>query len=195
MANIIDKGQITLQGGAIMSWNITDDEVLTISGALWDGSVTVGKDIKSEAKFRHLVLDESVQAIGVFNFSDWDCLEEVTLPPSIKCIEHAAFCGCKNLKRVNLPDGIEIIGADSFCGCESLETIILPDTLKEIYEYAFYETGIAEISVPWKEPIYIGDECFPEDTVVYIPKEAHRAYLKASGWQYYTLKTITDRKH
>ena len=43
MANIIDKGQITLQGGAIMSWNITDDEVLTISGALWDGSVTVGK--------------------------------------------------------------------------------------------------------------------------------------------------------
>lgn len=137
MANIIDKGQITLQDGAVMSWNITDDEVLTISGALWDGSVTLGKDIKSEAKFRHLVLDESVQAIGVFNFSDWDCLEEVTLSPSIKCIEHAAFCGCKNLKRVNFSDGLEIIGADSFCGCESLETIILPSTLKEIYEYAF----------------------------------------------------------
>ena len=195
MANIIDKGQITLQDGSVMSWNITDDEVLTISGALWDGSVTVGKDIKSEAKFRHLVLDESVQAIGVFNFSDWDCLEEVTLPPSIKCIEHAAFCGCKNLKRVNLPDGLEIIGADSFCGCESLETIILPATLKEIYEYAFYETGIAEISVPWKEPICIENECFPEDTVVYIPKEARRAYSKASGWKDYTLKTITDRKH
>ena len=100
------------------------------------------------------------------------------------------FIGC-----LHLSDGLEIIGADSFCGCESLETIILPDTLKEIYEYAFYETGIAEISVPWKEPIYIGDECFPEDTVVYVPKDAHRAYLKASGWQYYTLKTITDRKH
>lgn len=195
MANIIDKGQITIQGGAIMSWNITDDEVLTISGALWDGSVTVGKDIKSEAKFRHLVLDESVQAIGVFNFSDWDCLEEVTLPPSIKCIEHAAFCGCKNLKRVNLSDGLEIIGADSFCGCESLETIILPATLKEIYEYAFYETGIAELSVPWKDPICIEHECFPEDTVIYIPKEAHGAYFKASGWKDYTLKTITDRKH
>ena len=137
MAKIIDKGQITLQGGAVMSWKITDDEALTIYDALWDGSVTVGKDIKSEAKFRHLVLDESVQAIGVFNFSDWDCLEEVTLPPSIKCIEHAAFCGCKNLKRVNLSDGLEIIGADSFSGCESLETINFPSTLKEIYEYAF----------------------------------------------------------
>ena len=137
MANIIDRGQITLQSGAVMSWNITDDEVLTISGALWDGSVTVGKDIKSEAKFRHLVLDESVQAIGIFNFSDWDCLEEVTLPSSIKCIEHAAFCGCRNLKRVNLSDGLEIIGADSFSGCESLETINFPATLKEIYEYAF----------------------------------------------------------
>ena len=195
MANIIDKGQITLQGGAIMSWNITDDEVLTISGALWDGSVTVGKDIKSEAKFRHLVLDESVQAIGVFNFSDWDCLEEVTLPPSIKCIEHAAFCGCKNLKRVNLSDGLEIIGADSFSGCESLKTINLPATLKEIYEYAFYETGIDEVSVPWKEPICIEDECFPEDTVVYIPKEAHRAYSMANSWKDYTLKTITVAKH
>ena len=137
MANIIDKGQITLQGGAVMSWNITDNEVLTISGALWDGSVTVGKDIKSEAKFRHLVLDESVQAIGIFNFSDWDQLEEVTLPPSIKCIEHAVFSGCKNLKRVNLSEGLEIIGADSFSGCKSLETINFPSTLKEILEYAF----------------------------------------------------------
>ena len=195
MANIIDKGQVTLQGGAIMSWNITDDEVLTISGDLWHGPVTVGKDIKSEAKFRHLVLDESVQAIGIFNFSDWDCLEEVTLPPSIKYIEHAAFGGCKNLKRVNLPDGLEIIGADSFCGCESLETIILPTTLKEIYEYAFYETSIAEVSVPWKDPICIENECFPEDTVIYIPKEAHGAYFRATGWKDYTLKTITDRKH
>lgn len=137
MANIIDKGQITLQDGSVMSWNITDDEVLTISGALWDGSVTVGEDIKSEAKFRHLVLDESVQAIGVFNFSDWDQLEEVTLSPSIKCIEHAAFSGCKNLKRVNLQEGLEIIGADSFSGCKSLETINFPSTLKEILEYAF----------------------------------------------------------
>lgn len=187
MASIIDKGQITLQGGAVMSWNITDDEVLTISGALWDGSVTVGKDIKSDAKFRHLVLDESVQAIGIFNFSDWDSLEEVTLPPSIKCIEHAAFSGCKNLKRVNLSEGLEIIGADSFIGCKSLETINFPSTLKEILKYAFYDTGITEVSVPWKEPIYIEDECFPEDIVVYVPKEALRAYSKASGWKDYTL--------
>ena len=149
MAKIIDKGQITLQGGAVMSWNITDDEVLTISGALWDGSVTVGKDIQSEAKFRHLVLDESVQAIGIFNFSDWNCLEEMTLPPSIKCIEHGAFFGCKNLKRVNLSEGLEIIGADSFSGCKSLETINFPSTLKEILEYAF--TGccsLHDISLP-----------------------------------------------
>ena len=137
MANIIDKGQITFQYGSVMSWNITDDQVLTISGALWDGSVTVGKDIKSEARFRHLVLDESVQAIGIFNFSDWDQLEEVTLPPSIKCIEHAVFSGCKNLKRVNLSEGLEIIGADSFSDCKSLETINFPGTLKEILEYAF----------------------------------------------------------
>ena len=149
MANIIDKGQITLQGGAVMSWNITDDEVLTISGTLWHGSVTVVKDIKSEAKFRHLVLDESVQAIGIFNFSDWDYLEEVTLPSSIKCIEHAALFGCKNLKRVNLSDGLEIIGADSFSGCNSLETIILPATLKIIYEYAFAGCeSLQEVVIP-----------------------------------------------
>ena len=94
MANIIDKGQITLQDGSVMSWNITDDEVLTIFGALWDGSVTVGEDIK--------------------------------------CIEHAAFSGCKNLKRVNLSEGLEIIGADSFSGCKSLETINFPGTYHNV---------------------------------------------------------------
>ena len=162
MANIIDKGHITLQGGAVMSWNITDDQVLTISGALWDGSVTVGKDIKSEARFRHLVLDESVQAIGIFNFSDWDQLEEVTLPPSIKCIEHAAFSGCRNLKRVNLSEGLEIIGADSFSDCKSLETINFPGTLKEILEYAF--TGccsLHDISLP--AGVSLGINAFDDD--------------------------------
>jgi hypothetical protein len=162
MANIIDKGQITLQDGSVMSWNITDDQVLTISGALWDGSVTVGKDIKSEARFRHLVLDESVQAIGIFNFSDWDQLEEVTLPTSIKCIEHAAFSGCRNLKRVNLSEGLEIIGADSFSDCKSLETINFPGTLKEILEYAF--TGccsLHDISLP--AGVSLGINAFDDD--------------------------------
>ena len=161
MAKIIDKGQITLQGGAVMSWNITDDEVLTISGALWNGSVTVGKDIKSEARFRHLVLDESVQAIGIFNFSDWDQLEEVTLPTSIKCIEHAAFSGCKNLKRVNLSEGLEIIGADSFSGCKSLETINFPDTRQEILEYAFAGcNSLHDVLLP--EGVSLGTNAFDE---------------------------------
>jgi hypothetical protein len=162
MANIIDKGHITLQDGSVMSWNITDEEVLTISGALWDGSVTVGKDIKSEARFRHLVIDESVQAIGIFNFSDWDQLEEVTLPTSIKCIEHAAFSGCRNLKRVNLSEGLEIIGADSFSDCKSLETINFPGTLKEILEYAF--TGccsLHDISLP--AGVSLGINAFDDD--------------------------------
>ena len=181
MANIIDKGQITLQGGAVMSWNITDNEVLTISGALWDGSVTVGKDIKSEAKFRHLVLDESVQAIGIFNFSDWGCLEEVTLPPSIKCIEHAAFFGCKNLKRVNLSDGLEIIGADSFSGCDSLKTIILPTTLKKIYKYAFAGCeSLQEIVIP-EGVTSIGDAAFEDCNnlkAIYVPKKKVDYYKK-----------------
>ena len=181
MANIIDKGQITLQGGAVMSWNITDNEVLTISGTLWGGSVTVGKDITSEAKFRHLVLDESVQAIGIFNFSDWDYIEEVTLPSSIKCIEHAAFCGCKNLKRVNLSDGLEIIGADSFFGCESLKTIILPTTLKKIYEYAFAGCGsLQEVVIP-SSVTSIGDAAFGDCNnlkAIYVPKKKVDYYKK-----------------
>ena len=181
MAKIIDKGQITLQGGAVMSWNITDDEVLTISGALWNGSVTVGKDIKSEAKFRHLVLDESVQAIGIFNFSDWNCLEDVTLPPSIKCIGHAAFCGCKNLKRVNLSEGLEIIGADSFFGCESLETIILPATLKKIYEYALAGCGSLQEIVIQSSVTSIGGAAFENCNnlkAIYVPKKKVDYYKK-----------------
>ena len=181
MADIIDKGQVKLQGGAVMSWNITDDEVLTISGALWDGSVTVGKDIKSEAKFRHLVLDVSVQAIGIFNFSDWDYIEEVTLPSSIKCIEHAAFFGCKNLKRVNLSDGLEIIGADSFSGCDSLKTIILPTTLKKIYKYAFAGCeSLQEIVIP-EGVTSIGDAAFEDCNnlkAIYVPKKKVDYYKK-----------------
>ena len=59
-----------------MTYSITDDGVLTVSGSLPDGCEV---PVKSKAPFRHIVIEDGVQAIGSENFKGLDELEELTL--------------------------------------------------------------------------------------------------------------------
>jgi hypothetical protein len=119
--------------GTIAEYRITHEGIMHVSGQLYDG--IIGR--KTYVPFHHLVIDEGVKYIGQWNFSEWDQLEEVTIPSSVEEIGHAAFWKCKNLKRVNLSEGLVEIGPDAFGACESLVSINRPKSLQEIGEYAF----------------------------------------------------------
>lgn len=120
--------------GTSAEYRITRDGIMHVSGQLYE----YGKlDWKTDVPFNHLVIDEGVKYIGQWNFSEWDQLEEVTIPSSVEEIGHAAFWKCKNLKRVNLSEGLVEIGPDAFGACESLVSINRPKSLQEIGEYAF----------------------------------------------------------
>ena len=130
---IVGCGTADWGNGETTEYRITRSGVMLISGQLCDGALQQVTDVP----FHHLVIEEGVKYIGEWNFSEWDRLEEVTIPSSVEEIGHAAFWKCKNLKRVNLSEGLIEIGADAFGACESLESINFPESLQEVGEYAF----------------------------------------------------------
>lgn len=146
MSRIVSKGRKTWKDGTVMTYSITDDGVLTVSGSLIDGCEV---PVKSKAPFRHIVIEEGVQAIGSENFKGFDELEELTLPSSVEKIGNEAFAFCRNLKRIHFSEGLSTIGKEAFRSCVSLNGIRLPKTLTSIRYGAFMSCDALEkIKIP-----------------------------------------------
>ena len=94
MSKIISKGHKTWKDRSVMTYTITDDGVLTVSGSLRSGSLV---PFKSKAPFRHLVIADGIGYVGKENFKGLEQLEEVTLPSSVNEIKSEAFAYFMNL--------------------------------------------------------------------------------------------------
>lgn len=70
-------------------------------------------------------------------FAQFQMLERVNLPASVRTISDFVFAYCPNLMRVDLTS-TELIDAYSFYGCKLLSTFYSGDALVEIGDYAFY---------------------------------------------------------
>lgn len=137
MAKIVSKGRNTWEDGTVMTYTITDNGILTISGVLKDWNSVY---IRSKAPFHHIVIEEGITTIGNSKygmFYHMENIEELTLPSSLISIGDKAFNECINLKRINFSDGLVSIGKEAFRCCERLERVVFPKTLKVIKEMAF----------------------------------------------------------
>lgn len=156
MAKTVSKGRKTWKDGSVMTYTITDDGVLTISGSLRDGCLV---PIKTKTPFRHLVIADGIGYVGKENFRGLEQLEEVTLPPSVKEIRREAFAYCGNLKRINISEGLAAVGEYVFRGCVSLPGLRLPKTLSKIKHGAFMSCDALEvIRIP--KGAELGDDVF-----------------------------------
>lgn len=156
MAKTVSKGRKTWKDGSVMTYTVTDDGVLTISGSLRDGCLV---PFKSKAPFRHVVIADGIGYVGKENFKGLEPLEEVTLPSSVKEIRREAFAYCGNLKRINIPEGLATVGEYVFRGCVSLSGLHLPKTLSQIKHGAFMSCDALEkIRIP--RGAELGDDVF-----------------------------------
>ena len=156
MAKTVGKGRKTWKNGSVMTYTITDDGVLTVSGSLRDGCLV---PFKFKAPFRHLVIADGVESVGRENFRGLKELEELSLPPSVQEIGNEAFAYCGNLKRIHFSKGLKTIGDESFRGCVSLNGILLPQTLSTIKHGAFMSCDALEkIRIP--KGTEFGDDVF-----------------------------------
>lgn len=78
---------------------------------------------------------------------DWDILQSVSIPPSVKEIQACAFSSCIFLDSVNLRNGLLTIGEGVFKYCRGLKSIVIPDTVTNIGKSAFEATACENVKL------------------------------------------------
>lgn len=149
--------------GENSTWILYGDGTLVIQGygLMYNSSSKDAVPWSSYAgRIRKAVLDEGINSIGRYHFSDCVNLEEIVLPDTITSIENYAFQNCSSLKTIRLPEKITTIGSSAFYNCSSLETIRIPNTVTELSGYVFRGCTNLE-SVAFGSSIRsIGDQAF-----------------------------------
>lgn len=129
--------------GKNVSYSISDDGVLTISGTGAMNNFTYKSDISDcpwhgvRYALKKIVVEDGVTSIGSYAFSFDLSVTDVTLPSSLKTIGNDAFWGCYGLTSVVIPEGVTTIGAYAFEQCSAMETITVPASATELGNRAF----------------------------------------------------------
>jgi len=94
-------------------------------------------------KVRAMVIPEGVEYVYAW---DYDNLETVVFPSTIKCI--GRFGRCPKLSNINLPEGLVAIDDDAFRET-ALKSVTLPKSLKVLGGGAFGDCDeLSEINIP-----------------------------------------------
>ncbi len=158
--------------GENLTWELSEDGVLTISGtgempdyvyaydSPWFSRVSeIKKVIISEgvtkigkycfdlhANIESVSIADSVTVIGNHAFSFCSGLTEINIPDGVTVIDEYTFDNCKTLEKIEIGSGVTTIKGMAFSNCSALTTVTIPKTVTEIEDYAFfYATAITDV--------------------------------------------------
>ena len=164
--------------GDNLTWTLTDDGTLTISGTgdmddyifdygimgpttPWEnlyvkkvimnpGITKIGNNAFSYKS--HLVsvsIPSTVEKLGEECFKDCDSLKSITIPSGVRFLPDLCFWGCTSLKTIIIPNSVKSFGTATFYDCSSLEYLIIPDGVSEITYRMFYRCSSLEyVQIP-----------------------------------------------
>ena len=88
-------------------------------------------------KLDSIALPSTLKRIGDYSFKSCVGLEELKMPDALAEIDDAAFSHCTSIRSVTLPDSLKLLGRSSFINCTSLESIEIPGGVKTISDWCF----------------------------------------------------------
>lgn len=100
--------------------------------------IQIGKACFMETPIKSITIPEGIEIIDAYAFNSCNVLSSVTLPSSLRIINHAAFYLTINLKELDLKN-TQFIGEDNFELCESLRNLSINT---ENNFYSTYEGGL-----------------------------------------------------
>ena len=92
------------------------------------------------------VIPDGTTEIKGSQFSDYGCMQAVSIPDSVTSIGSYAFYGCSGLTSMTIPDSVTSIGDYAFSFCSGLTSVTIPDSMTSIGEGAFsYCSGLKTV--------------------------------------------------
>ena len=142
---LIDSGTCGAEGdGSNLTWTLTQDGTLTISG---NGDMIdysdAGYDYSPFSErldfIRTVVMEEGVTTIGPLAFRECKYLTSVTIPGSVTYIGYYAFSGCTGLPSITIPENVTYMSDGAFMGCTGLKEIrvkaAMPPDFKDDHDF------------------------------------------------------------
>lgn len=132
-AETIGSGQC----GDNLSWSLTSDGTLTISGT---GAMTQKGWYTHTDQIKQLVISEGVTEIMTNAFSGCSNISgTLVIPESVTTIGSQAFYNCSNIfGSLVIPENVTTIGREAFYGCSGFEgSLTIGDNVKNIGDGAF----------------------------------------------------------
>lgn len=127
----------SIDSGAFMDMGITS---ITIPDSVTSIKMEAFRNCTSLSQ---VTMSSGLKHIGWCAFYDCSSLRSITMPASVEIIDYYVFTGCSSLSSVDIKTTrITSIPAYTFKGCKSLTSFHLPSYIKDIGDYAFYNTGI-----------------------------------------------------
>ena len=180
--------------GPNLTWHLTDDGVLTITGkgemydysysneAPW-GKYNINRIIK------RIIIGDGITTIGSSAFDRCFFLTSVTIPNSVTTIGSKAFSGCSVLTSVTIPNSVTTIGDKAFSNCSALTSVTIPNSVTKIGDSAFERcSALTSVTIP-NSVTTIGEAAFngcSSLTSVTIPNSVTK--IGGGAFAYYSQK-------
>ncbi len=119
--------------GTNLSWTLTGDGTLTISGSgkmadftlQWGQNPNIVPWNQYLYSIKNVIIDEGVTSVGDRAFEDGKNIASVTIPDSVTAIGFSAFSNCHSLSNIFIPNSVTLIETTAFSRCSLLKTIEL----------------------------------------------------------------------
>ena len=146
---------------ATVTWKLSDDGTLTISGTSMPDYFEKDIPWRSERdKIKKVIIEKGVTRIGKCAFYECPSLTSVTIPNSVTSLGAYAFAYCYKLASITIPNSVTSIGIRTFAGCSNLTSITIPNSVTDIGNYSFESCShLVSITIP-NSVTSIGSDAF-----------------------------------
>ena len=133
----VSKGALSGSCGENLTWTLSADGVMTISGAGELYKAGWPSEDTSEWKTlvnstTEIVIEEGITHLQTYGLADFYKVTKVTLPSTLELIGIGAFSNCRALKNIFIPEGVTYIAADAFYNCIALESAFISSSVEVI---------------------------------------------------------------
>ena len=131
--SIISSNQIYAE----ITWSLSDDGTLTISGTDMPDYYDYYDDIAAPWHsqrdiIKKVIIENGVTKIGSCAFRNCSNLSLIIIPKSVTSIGYSAFSGCSSLTSITIPNSVTNIESNTFYRCSSFTSITIPNSVTKI---------------------------------------------------------------
>jgi len=116
---------------------------------------------------KNIKIGKNVEVLESFAFSSCYALENIEWGEKLKSIDVFAFANCYELVSVEVPATVTDFADNVFNYCRKLANISIPDSVKEVRQYAVYNTAYYNDDGNWEEDVlYIDNHLVDAKTTI-----------------------------